>query len=292
MKLSSICPAAPCFSTAASFDVPSPGCSRDQLEFGRLDGRRFYAVHLSNHKPATVIDPRVAIVGLSPGGNQIAEFVDKYRETRSYWDASIAGAFAGLASDIIAMLHGLGLTQKLALHFEKATLAEHPDVYVTSLMACASLTSDFSSDDFDPRTNAAASRCATIRLVADLNRVSFTRLTHVLLLGAKAWNAADTLRTSTGATLLRSLQSSGKTVLGLPHPSGQNQEFVKLASLTNEAMPTLTAYTHTKWEEYRKKPPRPGRGKEPEAKYKAKRATVWNTIADLRRQVALMEPVR
>lgn len=289
MKLGSICPA-PCFREAANFDIPRPGCSRQDLEFSHADGRRFYAVLLSNHEPGATVDPKLAIVGLSPAGTQIASFIEAYRKTSSYGKASVQGAFAGLAPDIIAMIEGLGLAERLDVRFPNKTLAYHPDVYVTSMVACASLTSDYSSDDFNPRSSAAATRCATVRLVDDLLRPTFKRLTHVLLLGSKSWEAAHTLRTPEGRSIIGALVAAGKVVLNLPHPSGQNREYVNLASLPTNLAPPLTRYVDEKWEEYRIKPPRQGRKKENEAKYKAKRTTVWNTVDSLRKEVAKIGP--
>ncbi|MFN3890760.1 MAG: hypothetical protein ACK4MV_10215 [Beijerinckiaceae bacterium] len=291
MKLGSLCPA-PCIAGASTFEIPSPGCSSDQLEFGHEGGRRFYSVLLCNHDLAANVDPKVALVGLSPGKTQIDAFVDAYRRTGSYAEASIAGAFSGLAPDIIAMLNGLGLSGKLVLRFPVSTLARHPDVYGTSMVACASLTSDYSSDDFDPRTNQAAMRCSTIRLIGDLCRPTFSRLSHVLILGSKAWDAAQTMKTTSGSTVIKALEASGKVVMNLPHPSGQNQEYVKLASLSAAAMPSLQSYVSTKWEEYKNKPPRPGRRKEPEGKYKAKRATVWKAVHALRNKAMSLETTK
>jgi hypothetical protein len=139
------------------------GYPRD-LEFAHQDGRRFYSVLLSNHPPGGSVNPRIAIVGLSPAGNQIAQFVDAYRDSRSYSDSSISAAFSGLSPDIIGMLKGLGLAEQMGLKFPRpGSLAGHKDILATSLVACASLASNLSSDDFDPSKNAAASICASLR---------------------------------------------------------------------------------------------------------------------------------
>lgn len=285
MKLAAICPA-PCFSTAPTFDIPSPGCNRDQLRFAQ-DGRDYYAVLLRNHDlTAPKLDPRVAVVGLSPAGNQISEFVDVYRTSGDYAAASIAGAFAGLSRDIIAMINGLGLADRLGLHFsDPSSLARHPDVYATSLVACASLTPDGSSDDFDPKLYQGARRCMTERFVSEMLNPAFSRLSHVLVLGSKAWSAINNTRTLGYKTIIEELRNRGMIVLNLPHPSGQNREYVKLASLPAEQMPSLAGYVTERWIEYERKPPRPGRGKEPEDKYRAKRATVWRTVNELRQDI-------
>jgi hypothetical protein len=288
MKLGDLCPA-PCFVTASAFEVPAPGCSPAHLKFASELGRDYYAVLLRNHDTSRVpgLNPRVAVVGLSPAGNQIREFRDTYAATKDYATASIAGAFAGLAKDIIAMIKGLGIAEKLDLAFQKTdSLARHPDIYVTSLVACASLTDTGSSDDFDPNRFPAARRCMTERFVGEMLNPAFSRLSHVLVLGAKGWSAIQTARTSNNKTVTEELRSRGKIVLNLPHPSGQNQEYVKLASLPAEQVPSCDSYVLERWLEYAQKPPRPGREKESEVKYKAKRATVWSNINVLRRDVA------
>jgi hypothetical protein len=285
MKLAELCPA-PCFSTAPSFDIPSPGCKRDQLRFAR-DGRDYYAVLLRNHDlSASKPNPRLAIVGLSPAGNQIDEFMEVYRTTGDYASASIAGAFAGLSRDIITMIRGLGLADRLGLHFPNpSSLTRHPDIYVTSLVACASLMPDGSSDDFDPKLYQGARRCMTERFVGEMVNQAFSRLSHVLVLGSKGWSAINSTRTSENKTIIEVLRGQGMIVLNLPHPSGQNMEYVKLASLSAELMPSLDTYVTDRWIEYRTKPPRPGRRKESEEKYKAKRATVWRTVSKLRQDI-------
>jgi hypothetical protein len=290
MKLGDIC-STPCFTSAAQFDIPPPGCNRRQLQFEH-DGRDYYAVLLRNHDVASAakLNPRLAVVGLSPAGNQIDEFVDVYGATRDYFAASVAGAFAGLARDIIAMIKGLGIANKLGLHFPNpSSLTRHPDIYVTSLVACASLKPDGSSDDFDPKLYEGARRCMTERFVGEMLNPAFSRLSHVLILGSKGWSAIQTTRSSANKTIIEVLRSRGKIVLNLPHPSGQNQEYVKLASLSAEQTPSLDSYVSQRWAEYSEKPARLGRGKEPKDKYMAKRTIVWSTIDKLRRDIARLD---
>lgn len=289
MKLGDICPA-PCFVTAADFVIPRPGCERDQLEFEHKDGRRFYAIPLRNHPAASSINPRIAIVGLSPAGNQIEDFLTSYRATGSYELALINAAFAGLASDIIGMFKGIGLAQQMGLKFPRVdSLAGHPEIYATSLVACASLTSNYSSDDFEPAAHEGAHRCASHRFLAEVLNPSFSRLSHVFILGKEGWAAVRNVRTDAGFTILETLRKAGKTVLNLPHPSGQNREYVQLASLSSDKFPTLEQYVSERWAEYALQPPRRARTKQSEAVYRKKRATYWITINELRKSVAQMD---
>lgn len=292
LKLGDFCPA-PCFETAPDFLIPGPGCRRDQLRFASQHNRDFYAVLLNNHPPQdrSKLNPRVAIVGLSPGRTQIEEFVSSYAKTGDYGAASVAGAFADLSSSIIAMLCGLGLADKLNLAFPRGTLALHPDVYVTSLIACASLELSGSSDAFDPVPYAMAARCIGNRFVSEMLDRRFTRLQVILILGTHAWDAIQNIKHGTGETVLQTLRASGKLVLQLPHPSGQNKEYIGLASLEAHEFPTLDQYVARRWEEYRVKPPRRGRAKQPEALYKRKRTTAWQTVQRLRQEIDALDPL-
>lgn len=292
MKLSSLCPA-PCFAHAGDFEIASPGCSASDLNFGRDEGRSFFAVLLRNHRPEALpqLNPKLAIVGLSPGANQITSFLASYQRTGDYGQASVDGAFAGLAGRIIAMFAGVGLSAKLNLRFPQATsLARHPDVYVTSLVACATLDASGGSDSFNPCHSPAASRCITLRLTGELTNPAFTRLSHIVVLGEEGWKALDELKVADGQSVVQSLRGAGKQLIRFPHPSGQNGEFVKLASLPADQMPNLEAYVAAMWEGYRWKPARPGRGKDSEVKYKAKRRTVWESVQGVRDAIARSKP--
>lgn len=284
MKLGDIC-SAPCLSGAFGFEIPVPGCGRKQLQFGNSEGRDYYAVLLRNHdlQRTAEINPRVAIVGLSPAATQIDEFVSAYRQSGDYADAAIKGAFAGLSREIIAMMNGLGLSSRLDLALtERTSFAHHPDIYVTSLVACATLTTTGSSTDFDPSSFEAARRCVGKRFVAEMLNPRFDRLSHVLILGSKGWNAISNVRTPDGQTVLKALEDAGKTVLNIPHPSGANREYVNLASLSANQAPSLADYCDSMWSEYQLKPAKPGRGKQSETAYKAKRRTIWQAVDRLR----------
>ncbi len=290
MNLKDICPA-PCLPSARTFNIPGPGATADDLCFGNDSGRHYYAILLNNHVPQErgKLNPKVAIVGLSPGSNQIEAFVQAYRQTTNYGEASIQGAFSGLSHDIIAMIRGLGLADKLGIEFPKRNLGRHPDVYVTSLVACASLACNGSSNAFDLTKHPAASRCASNRFVDEMLNPNFASIRAVLLLGKDAEKAVGQLRTASGKTVKASLEDSGKLVLSLPHPSGQNKELVDLASYDNNSFPSLAEYVETRWSEYRSKPPRKGREKQTEQFYKARRIIYWQSISNLRRSIDMLE---
>lgn len=290
MKLGDICPA-PCIAEANLFAVPRPGCSSSELRFGTSEGRDYFAVLLRNHdfSKGQPLSPRVAVVGLSPAANQIDAFVGAYRDTQAYGEAAIRGAFAGLSAQIIGMMEGLGLITKLGLSLRSSdSFARHPDILVTSLVACATLATSGSSNDFDPAKYEAARRCMGIRFVGEVLDPRFQRLNHVVVLGAQGWSALDRVKAPDGRSVRSVIQAAGKTLVNLPHPSGQNQELVNLATLPTERFPPLETYVRSRWDEYKLKPSRPGRGKQGEETYRAKRQTSWMTVDALRKQIALM----
>lgn len=289
MRLCDVC-SAPCFPGASNFELPPPGTSRSGLKFATEGDRDFYAVLLNNHPPQLrgTLNPKVAIVGLSPGGNQIDEFVAAYSQSRDYGVASVAGAFAGLAGSIIAMMQGLGLSAKLGLSFPASTLARHPDAYVTSLVACATLDTAGGSNAFDPLRYRSATRCIGERFVKEMLAPGFKELRAILILGSNGWKAVSSLRLSSGKTVVETLRSAGKLVMPLPHPSGQNGEYVALASFRPEEFPSCAAYVAGCWEGYKDQPPRKGRAKQSERIYKDKRKTAWLAVDSLRQQISLL----
>jgi len=290
MKLGDICPAE-CFENAGGFEIPPPGCDALGLKFASECGRDYFAVLLRNQEIAwpAEFDPRVAIVGLSPASNQISAFVRSYARTRNYGAASVEGAFAELAPDIIRMMQGLGLSEKLSMTFTSRSLDRHPEVLVTSLVACASLTTEGKSDDFDPGIYPAAVRCITKRFVPEILNPRFHNLRVVLILGSKGWKAVHQLKTSPELSVAEAIRRNGKLLLNLPHPSGQNGEYVKLASMTHAQFPKAQDYVRECWSEYATRPPRPGRRKQSEDEYKAKRLSYWSTVKQLRDQIAELE---
>lgn len=290
MQLCDICPA-PCFPGAGSSNIPEPGASSSQFRFARDRDRDFYAVLLNNHPPTRCmhVNPRVAILGLSPAGTQMSKFARAFRQHRDYGRASVEAAFSGgLDGDIIRMMHGLGLTPKLGVSFPRMSLAEHRDIWVTSVVACATLKDGCDSATWDPLQYEAAKRCISKRLVPELLNPAWTRLKAVLVLGNHGWNTLTKLVMPDGGSALDSLQRAGKLVLRMPHPSGSNGELVALAKKTAAEFPSKEAFLARKLAEYRGKPA--ADRKQSEAEYLGRRETVWTNVSDLRRQIERMAP--
>lgn len=284
LRLCDIC-SAPCFPGAALFTIPEPGDAPADFWFARERDRDFYATVLNNH-PQTrraQVNPRVAIIGLSPAMRQIANFAVSYRRHRDYGRASMEAAFSGdLDADIIAMMDGLGLTAKLGISFPQTSFAEHPDIWVTSVVACATLKDGKGSDTWNPLRYDAAKRCISRRLIPELLAPTWTRLRAVVMLGTDGRNALEKTRMPDGSTAMDSLRRSGKLVLCLPHPSGSNGEMVALAK-SADRFPSKEAFVARKLAEYRARPAT--EKKQTEAEYAGRRETAWSSVDDLRRQI-------
>lgn len=276
----------PCLPSPKNVTVPSPGASQRAFMFHRDRDREMFLIMPRNHPapPPSLFNPKVALVGLSPAGNQIQGFLDRYARARDYDAAASWASFRGLEEDIVGMLVGLGAADFLGLSLAGVTsFANHPDILTNSLVKCASLTVTGSSDDFDPMQYESNIRCITHRLYGELTHPQFSRLSHVFVFGDKAKHALQTISMPNGASVWQALHDAGRSVIGLPHPSGQNREYVRLAKLLADQVPDMEAYVETKWREYAAKPPRSGRKKEPEARYKAKRRAYWSEVARLRK---------
>lgn len=284
MKLSELCHA-PCYLSAPNFLVPAPGANKERFVFAEEAGRKFYAILPRNHEQKTEssFNPVVAVVGLSPAKTQIDSFVDEYRQSTSYDTAARYCSFRGLSKDIIEMFDGLGVSKKLGLQFvRRDTLDGHPDVWTTSLVKCASLTSTDQSSDFDPSHFKIARTCMTERFVPELLNPQFSKLQYIFILGKKGWAAIDKVERA-GRTIRQQLLDAGKSVLNLPHPSGENGEYVALTKLPGSQFPSCEEYVERRWQTYRKEPPRKGRAKQSESSYKQKRRTTWMAVANLRK---------
>ncbi len=288
MKSTDLC-SMPCLENPRIFSVPNPGETKAAFAFHRDRERQLYFIMPRNHpaKPAPTFNPRVMIVGLSPAGNQIEGFLDKYRSSESYDQAARWASFRGMEDDIIRMFKGLEIDKYLGLLLdETTTFAGHPDILTNSLVKCASLTVDGSSDDFDPQAYLSNVRCITRRFFTEVTNFQFTRLSHVFVFGDKATVALKSILMDDGLSVWKALEAHGLQLISLPHPSGQNGEYVKLAKLSSAQFPAEDHYAERKWQEYSAKPPRKGRAKQAELQYKNKRKTYWREIANLRKLFA------
>jgi hypothetical protein len=275
----------PCLPEPRIFEVPSPGAGKAAFAFHKERDRQLFFIMPRNHpaQPLAGFNPRIMLVGLSPAGNQIQGFLDKYRASGSYDEAARWASFRDMEEDIAAMFVGLGIDKDLGLAMKGIrTFAGHPEILTNSLVKCASLTLDGSSDDFNPQQYASNVRCITSRFFVEATHPQFTNLSHIFVFGEKARLALEQITMPDGASIWKALESRGKKMFSLPHPSGQNGEYVRLAKMPADRFPTEGEYAERKWREYSAKLPRKGRKKQSEFEYKNKRRRYWREISILR----------
>jgi hypothetical protein len=275
----------PCLPEPRAFEVPPPGAGKAAFAFHKDRDRELFFIMPRNHlaRPPAGFNPRVMLVGLSPAGNQIQGFLDKYRATGNYDEAARWASFRDMEEDIAAMFVGLGIDKHLGIVMRGLkTFAGHPDILTNSLVKCASLTLAGSSDDFDPQQYASNVRCIKSRFFAEATHPQFTKLSHIFIFGERARVALQQITMSDRKSVWTALEGHGKNIFTLPHPSGQNGEYVRLAKLPADHFPAEEEYADRKWREYSTKPPRKGRKKQSEGEYKNKRRRYWREIASLR----------
>lgn len=266
-----------------------PGAKKKDFAFHQDRDRQLFFIMPRNHpvRPPIGFNPRIMLVGLSPAANQVDGFLEKYRETGDYSAAARWASFRGMEEDIVAMFTGLGIDGHLGWSMKGVTtFADHPHILTNSLVKCASLTLDGSSDDFDPQQYESNVRCITSRFFTEATHPQFTNLSHIFVFGEKARVALQQITMAGGKSVWKALEHCGKKMFSLPHPSGQNGEYVRLAGLPASHFPSEEEYAEMKWREYAPKPPRKGRKKQDEFAYKNKRRRYWREVADLRRQFA------
>lgn len=265
--------------------IPNPGvCQPTDFKFHTDKDRALYIAMIGNTQGNSLpkTSYKVAIVGLSPADTQLKMFTNEFNRTSSYENAALEAAFKGLSSDIIKMLNGLGVGNKIGI----GKLSETTDLnrcgifLTTSLVKCASLTLDGDSSDFDPWKYDSNVRCITKRFVPEI--LSYEKLTHLLVFGSKAKRTLTEKGLIDGDSVHNYLEKRGKKIAYLPHPSGANRESVDLASLDEKDFPSLTEYQDKMWEKYKlSKSEKEGKLSN-EWSYKKTRKSRWASINEIR----------
>lgn len=107
-----------------------------------------------------------------------------------------------------------------------------------------------SSDDFEPQQYESNIRCITSRFFKEATHPQFTSLSHIFVFGEKARLALQQVTMTDGTSVWRALEDHGRRMVCLPHPSGQNGEYVRLAKFAADQFPTEDVYLSMKWAEF------------------------------------------
>jgi hypothetical protein len=192
----------------------------DDLTMQSEGSRRLRFAPLGNRPEA----PRVALVGITPGG-QIERFASLLA-TESVESAAKLAAFHGKQTEIKQLLAAHGFAERVGISLE-GDLNDNPDILTTSVVKCCLMVDEgykFAAPDI--AASAAATRCATERLVGELR--SSRTLRWVVIFGKPAWDALHELRIA-GDRIIDVLRAHGLVVLQFPHFAQNFQQRVLFA---------------------------------------------------------------
>jgi hypothetical protein len=156
--------------------------------------------------------PRLALVGITPGG-QVERFASLLA-TESVKSAEKHAAFHGKQTEIKQLLAAHGFAERLGISLE-GDLNDNPEILTTSVVKCCLMVDEgykFAAPDI--AASAAATRCATERLVGELR--SFPTLRWVVIFGRPAWEALHELQIA-GESIIDVLRAHGLVLLQFPH---------------------------------------------------------------------------
>jgi len=212
--------------TQKAFDIPQNGyLEKDDLFLGGERNRRLY-FSLVGNKPK---NPVVALVGLCPGDNQLKKFISCYNEEGlTLQESAINSGFSKLRKNLIDMLNVLGIDEIIQEKISSDYNFNQSEKFlVTSLVKCASIKDGGNpSEAFDPSKYEMTERCVKNRFVADILNPDFKNMKLVIIMGKHGWSAINTITTN-NKTIKDYLESNGKVLVQIPHPSGRNIKYIQ-----------------------------------------------------------------
>lgn len=187
--------------------------------------------------------PRIALVGITPGG-QIEAFAS-FLSTMDVPAAASKAAFAGAQNAIKDLLRAHGLANRIDVNLD-GDLNENHDILTTSIVKCCLMVdNNYRYAAPDIAASAAASFCATQRLVKELR--SYPTLEWIFIFGGPGWNALQELQID-GKPIIDMLRGSGLRVVQLPHFSQNNQQ--RGLFISNEADAKQKVIKDPHWAKY------------------------------------------
>jgi len=222
--------------TQRAFEIPPKDrLKKDDLCLGKERNRALYFSIVGN-KPK---NPVVALVGICPGNNQLNKFISCYKDGHTLQNSAIESGFSKSHKNIRVMLNSLGVDKIIREEiFSDYNLNHSEKILVTSLVKCASLNlkdDKHPSRTFDPSKYEMTKRCVKNRFVSDILNPDFMNLKIIIIMGKNGWNAINTITTD-NKTIKDYLESRGKVLVQIPHPSGANNENIK-KFLENPTLP-------------------------------------------------------
>lgn len=157
--------------------------------------------------------PRVALVGITPGGQSVA--FEKYlRSSHTVSVAASRAAFEGAQKQIKELLKSQGFADHIGLDLS-GDLNANPAIFTTSLVKCClKVNGSYKYKAPDIAASPEATYCVKNRFLSDIAR--YPSLEWIIIFGEPGWEAVTELRIE-GATIIQKLRSSGAEVLNFPH---------------------------------------------------------------------------
>jgi len=198
------------------------------LILGKERDRTLYFSIVGN-KPK---NPVVALVGICSGSNQLEKFISCYKDGLTVQNSAIESGFSKLSKNLRDMLNVLGVDKIIQEEISSDYNLNHSEKFlITSLVKCASLRDGKKpSQSFDPSTFEMTKRCVINRFIPDILNPDFTNLKLIFIMGNDGWSAINTISIH-NTSIKGYLESKGKVLVQIPHPSGNNirtiQKFLK-----------------------------------------------------------------
>lgn len=192
------------------------GRSIDTLSFSSEDlvlsarGNRELVFSPLGNNPAK---PRVALVGITPGGQSVA-FENYLRSSLPVSVAASQAAFEGAQKQIKDLLKSQGFAEHIGLNLS-GDLNTNPEIFTTSLVKCClKVNGSYKYKAPDIAASPEATYCVANRFLKDIER--FPSLEWIIIFGDPGWEAVTELKVD-GQTIIEKLRSAGAEVLKFPH---------------------------------------------------------------------------
>jgi hypothetical protein len=160
----------------------------------------------------TPVAPRVALVGITPGGQ--SEAFAHYMRFFSVHEAAKRAAFEGAQRQIKELLQAQGFAAAIGLDLA-GDLNDNPEIFTTSLVKCCLMVNgSYKYKAPDIAATPEARFCVGNRFLSDMRQ--FSTIEWIIIFGDPGWEAITTLEID-GQSIRDILLAAGAEVLNFPH---------------------------------------------------------------------------
>ena len=205
-------------------EIPINGkLKKENLIIAEEKNRKIYFSIVGNNP----IKPKIALVGLCPGDNQLNALIDSYNNKGlSFEKSAQTSGFSKISKNLAKLLRKIGIDSYLKKEIpDNFNFNESPDFLTTSLVKCASLgEGNNPSKQFEILEFNSTRLCFINRFIEDIKK--YDSLKKIITLG-KIGEEAVNKKLIDGKSVKQILEETGKEVLFIPHPSGSNNGMIK-----------------------------------------------------------------